>query len=325
MARYAISPEGADGLRTLSETLKQSLSAAVDANKGLQNTIAGIMESLGVYGLEIWGITLKVKDTLDSEMEEIDTLVENLRNKADEIEEMLGLSSALGGGQNTSLGAESGSYRPDLATSSTSYSGIRNSLEARNVEYRAIKLFAGDRSLESIVARLGGGDKTQGSCSSLAFAYAESVAGYDVLDFRDGASREFFSSNSSISMIAGLPGVESKVITGQDDIACANALLAEMEPGKEYYFATGQHAAVVRLNNGHYEYLELQSASDNGWHVLHDGRLYDRFGCDVNTVDYPNFLIDIESLGRSDEFLDILGYINTDEDSQVKGASDHVR
>ena len=96
MARYAISPEGAEGLRTLSETLKQSLSAAVDANKGLQNTIADIMESLGVYGLEIWGITLRVKDMLDSAMEEIDTLAESLQNKANEIEELV-LSTAAGG------------------------------------------------------------------------------------------------------------------------------------------------------------------------------------------------------------------------------------
>ncbi len=126
-------------------------------------------------------------------------------------------------------------------------------------------------------------------------------------------------------MIVGLPGVDAKIGNGCNDIECVDRLLSEMEPGKEYYLATGQHASIVRLNNGHYEYLELQSATDNGWHILHDARLYDRFGCGINRVGYPNFLIDVDALAQCHEFLDILEYINTAESEQRKGESGHVR
>ena len=128
-----------------------------------------------------------------------------------------------------------------------------------------------------------------------------------------------------MEIVEHLPGVDSKVVYGRDDVACADQLLSEMKSGKEYYLATGQHASIVRLNNGHYEYLELQSANDNGWHLLHDGRLFDHFDCDINKVEYPNFLIDVDSLVNSKEFLDLLGYINTAEDKQKKGESGHVR
>ncbi len=209
---------------------------------------------------------------------------------------------------------------------SKEYSSIINALNDANVEHRPIKLVDVPRTTDEIVNRLGGGDLTDGSCSSLAFAYAGNKAGYDVLDFRDGESREFFSANDSIQDIANLPGVSSKTIWGTDDIKCANELLAGMEKGKEYYLGTGLHASIVRNGDNGYEFLELQSANNNGWKTLDDTILENRFGCAPNNAkEYPNFLIDVDSLGKSEEFRDILGYINTAEESQVKGASGHVR
>ena len=99
-----------------------------------------------------------------------------------------------------------------------------------------------------------------------------------------------------------------------------------MESGKDYYLATGQHASIVRKAGNGFEFLELQSATDNGWKPLDENVLRNRFGCeDYNQYEYPNFLIDVDSLGRSEEFLNILGYINTAESNQVKGGSGHVR
>lgn len=199
-------------------------------------------------------------------------------------------------------------------------------LEGRNVAYRAIQPFGRERSTEEIIERLGGGDNTQGSCSSLAFAYIGNVAGYDVLDFRDGDSRSFFSRNGSIEKIANLPGVNALIYNGKDDLICANDLLSTMQTGKEYYLATGLHASIVRKIDGHYEYLELQHPTDNGWHILNDTVLLNRFGCSQsNTVVYPNFLIDIESLAGNEEFLEILGYLNTAESEQHKGENGSVR
>ena len=214
----------------------------------------------------------------------------------------------------------------DRNSASQVFSEVIESLEGRNVAYRAIQPFGRDRTTEEIVERLGGGDSTQGSCSSLAFAYIGNVAGYDVLDFRDGDSRSFFSRNSSIEKISNLREVNALIFNGKNDLICANDLLGTMQTGKEYYLATGLHASIVRKIDGHYEYLELQHPTDNGWHILNDTVLLSRFGCSQsNTVAYPNFLIDIESLANNEEFLEILGYLNTAESEQRKGENGSVR
>ena len=207
---------------------------------------------------------------------------------------------------------------PDM--SSAEYVSIVSALRDMDVEYRSVEKIERYRSSEEIVERLGGGDRTDGSCSSLAFAYIGNRAGYDVLDFRDGQSRRFFSSNHSIEMIAGLPGVASRILSGFDDVACTNTLLSSIQEGKEYYLATGQHAAIVRKAGGHYEFLELQSSWNNGWKQLNDMILLSRFGCETSQKnEYPNFLIDTDSLLSNHEFLEILGYLNTAETEQRKG------
>ncbi len=199
----------------------------------------------------------------------------------------------------------------------------------KGVEYRPIKLAPSVRSEQEIISSISGGDMTEGSCSSLALAYAGNRAGYVVFDFRDGRSREFFSSRSSIEQIANMNGVRAIILNGLDDTVCAKSLLTHMESGKQYYMATGAHAAVVRLNDdGIYQYLELQSgiSEENGWHQLTTMSLYSRFGCeDGQSREYSNYLIELDSLQNNAEFLDLLGYINTNESAQVRGLSGHVR
>lgn len=199
----------------------------------------------------------------------------------------------------------------------------------RGVPCNPIHPAASVRTEQEIISDISGGDMTDGSCSSLAFAYAGNKAGYEVYDFRDGQSRKVFSSMSAIEQIARLDGVFSRIVSGKDDTVCAEQLMTTMQPGKEYYLATGQHAAVVRLSgSGQYQYLELQSAnpSVNGWQPLTLSSLYVRFGCeDGQMVSYSNCLIDLDSLQNSKEFLNVLGYINTAKSAQMKGVSGHVR
>ncbi|WP_049945039.1 hypothetical protein [Butyrivibrio sp. AC2005] len=215
----------------------------------------------------------------------------------------------------------------DTFSNSSNYDYIVGHLSKANVEYRPLQIAHGNRTNEDIINRLSGGDLTQGSCSSLALAYAGNIAGFDVLDFRDGASRDFFSSRDSIKKIASLPMVRSVTLSGTDDIASANQLMRDMAPGKEYYLATGQHAAIIRNTGNGYEYLELQHPSNgNGWHELNDYILTARFGASRNhSVSYSNFMIEVESLTNSQEFLNILGYINTAESAQAKGVAGNVR
>ncbi len=198
----------------------------------------------------------------------------------------------------------------------------------KGVEYKPIEPATSVRSEQQIINSISGGDMTEGSCSSLAFAYAGNRAGYIVYDFRDGLSRDFFSLRSTIEAIANIDGVISTIINGTNDTLCAEQLISNLELGREYYMATGAHAAVVRLTNDGVQYLELQSGipSENGWHLLTRNELRMRFGCeDVQSVECSNYLIELDSLQNNAEFLDILGYINTDESAQRRGESGYVR
>ena len=100
-----------------------------------------------------------------------------------------------------------------------------------------------------------------------------------------------------------------------------------MEVGKEYYLAVGQHAAIVKKTNDHFEYLELQHPSNgNGWHILDDYILTNRFGCNnARIIIQSNYLIDSESLYGNKEFISAMGYINTPESEQKKGRYGNVR
>lgn len=216
---------------------------------------------------------------------------------------------------------------PRITYGSNNFNSIVSSLGGQGVSYRQIEPARLNRSSEEIVANLSGGDLTQGSCSSLALAYAGNRAGYNVLDFRDGESRSFFSSRSSIRQIATLPGVRSAEASGRNDLETTHNLIDTIPSGKEFYLATGQHAAIVRNNNGQMQYLELQHPSNgNGWHDLDDYVLMNRFGASPNhTVPFSSHLIEVDSLANNQEFLNILGYINTAESEQRKGVSGNVR
>ena len=216
---------------------------------------------------------------------------------------------------------------PKSNTDSKEYSSMVDALEKANVEYRPIQLAEQGRTEQDIINRLSGGDMTKGSCSSLALAYAGNKAGYDVLDFRDGDSRLFFSSRNSIQTVADMPGVNSTVLQGTNDIATANQLLSGIQAGKEYYLATGGHAAIVKRDGNGYQYLELQHPSNgNGWHNLNDYMLRQRFGCkDSRPYECSSYLMDVDSLANSSEFRNLLGYINTASSSQKKGVYGNVR
>ena len=210
-----------------------------------------------------------------------------------------------------------------ITNGSNTYNSMVSSLLRQSVDYRPLEPSKANRSSEEIVASLSGGDLTPGSCSSLAFAYAGNRAGYNVLDFRGGESRLFFATRSSVEQVANLPGVKSEMVIGRNDIEATHKLIDGIPYGKEYYFATGQHAAIIRNNNGQMQYLELQhSSSENGWHDLDDYALFQRFeASSIHAEDFSSYLIEVDSLTNNQEFLNILGYINTAESEQRKGRS----
>lgn len=200
------------------------------------------------------------------------------------------------------------------------------------VEKIEIKKFEKMPSENEIISRIAGNDKTDGSCSSAAFAYAANKGGYDVLDFRGGKSRRIFASIAYIKDIANLGNIESHIIKDYNDFSGVKKLLANVQDGKEeYYLAAGHHAAIVHKSDSGFEYLELQSEKNKGYHKLDSSILKKRFKCQKSHTSYGNkyevssVLIEIESLVKNKEFLNLMGYINTNANNQLKGAGGGIK
>lgn len=206
---------------------------------------------------------------------------------------------------------------------------ILDTAKNENIEHKSVDLLPKSLSSDEIVSRLGGGDLTKGSCSSLAFAYIGNRGGLDVLDFRDGASRSFFAKSMNIKSV--VEAVNGTVIQEYSDFKAANALFKQVESGKEYYFCTGSHAAVVRKINDSIEYLELQSATRNGWHPLDKQTLKWRFSAKMSRTYHGHkykcnsCLCDAELLQKDKGYRELLGYINTSTDKQVKGTKGVIK
>lgn len=187
------------------------------------------------------------------------------------------------------------------------------------------------RTTDEIITVVGGGDKTKGSCASCVLAYAGNEAGFDVRDYRGGKSQEYFSRRSTGRNIAKLEGVTGWTIERKNDFTAVHELLKHVEDGKEYGLYTGRHAAVIRKSATGYEYLELQSAYRNGFFPLTDGSLKNRFACQKshswagNKYEISNTLIELSTLHGNVDFEALLGYINTEEGQQKKGASGSVK
>lgn len=214
--------------------------------------------------------------------------------------------------------AAGGAARPAAARKQAN--PVAERLRGNGIAYNEVKELERPLSPEQAIAKLGGKDLTKGSCSSLAFAYAGNRNGLSVTDFRGGRSCDFFARTGNILDIAQLPGVKSWVVKAGNDIKAVQELLGNhVVAGKEYYLATGEHAAIVRLNSrGHAEYLELQDRNgDQGFKSLSVSVLKRRFKCQKSHIavglkyEVSNVLIDIDSL-KGDEFRRILGYINTE-------------
>lgn len=199
------------------------------------------------------------------------------------------------------------------------------------VEYNEVRKPQKELTTEEIIKKLGGGDQTKGSCSSLAFAYIGNRNGYDVLDFRGGISTEIFATMRNIVEIANLDGIESKVIKRANDYNAVKELLTFVEEKKEYYLETGKHAAIIRIGNRGFEYLELQSETENGFKKLDSSVLKTRFGCQTSysvggiKFEKSNVLIEVDSCKNSEEFKNLLGYINTAKDKQNKGEGGYAK
>ena len=222
------------------------------------------------------------------------------------------------------------------------------------IAHNPVKALKEKLSFDKIVERVGGGDDTQGSCSSLAYAYIANKMGYDVLDFRGGSSRKFFSYDVITKIVNQLEGVKTQIFKVRNEVTETAETLRKLNLplDKEYRLSVGRHAAIIRNTKDGYEYLELQSAVKNGWHSFElkdkyhydydretkqlkitveqtpatmEEVLEDRFGCYRGSFLVRDMeLTEVDSY-NNDEFLDIMGYINTKENKQHKSVNGHER
>ena len=219
-------------------------------------------------------------------------------------------------------------WNKDDVEYSTNGQRVIDKLETFDVEYRQAEEWETQPSDAEIIKRISGGDKTTGSCASLAWTYIANKRGLNVLDFRGGGSQDVFS--GSTGNMARLDGVTAIFDYGRN-VKTAKGLLKQMEEGKEYVLSTGRHASIVRLYKGKQQYLELQSPYENGWKDFGSTAkeatnvLTYRFGCFTGNNFAESRLIDADSFKDSDEFRALVGYINTAESAQKKGASGNVR
>lgn len=216
-----------------------------------------------------------------------------------------------------------------IGNNNTQFNNLITNLDNDAIEYREVKPLQNKLTDDEIINRICGPDQTVGSCSSLAFAYAGNKGGYDVLDFRGGESREFFSKGSNILEIA--KSVGGKIESGFDGYKIAAELLKGAEIGKEYYFTSGNHASIIKRTKSGFEYLELQSENKNGFKPLTVKVLKTRFKTQKSITSYglkikmSECLIDLELLRNNKGFIKMLGYINTSSDKQQKGIGGGIK
>lgn len=199
---------------------------------------------------------------------------------------------------------------------------IKTLFNKYEVGYNRVKKLTKQLSTDEIITKISGEDLVGGGCSSLAFAYIGNKAGYDVLDYRGGVSTDLFGSYEVVSSIAKFPKVWSQIKKGEKGLEIFREFNKCIDLDKEYYLAIGRHGAIVRkTKKDGLQFLELQKSekTQNGFKSLDAESLLRRFGCrailkDRNGnvfKDALSFLIDADSLAKSDEFIDILGYLNT--------------
>lgn len=217
-------------------------------------------------------------------------------------------------------------------TKSEGYRYITYDLEQAKVERNEPVKYDKQPTEEEIIESIGGLDKTSGSCASLALAYVANKAGYNVRDFRGGKSCDIFSQKIVCKDISRLKEVKADIYQDTNDHNAATHHLLNMKENKEYLLALGSHAAIVRKQGSIYQYLELQDEPElNGWKRLTSKKLKERFNLKKTHSSYGiqlksnSVLIDVESLGKSSEFIDIISYINTEEGKQQKGIGGYAK
>jgi hypothetical protein len=241
-----------------------------------------------------------------------------------------------------------------------SYNELMDTINVNHVSELPVSELSEPLTQEEIIEKLAGGDMTGGSCASLSCAYAANSCGLDVTDFRGGVSREVFSRDRNLTKVFDSANATYTTYNVTKEVSDTAKILKDLPiSDKEYILVTGRHASIIRNTaEAGLEYLELQSPTKSGWQPFAQvlSRTYmrgdqsyttkqvttisdtlnKRFGCrkaartirvDGKNVAWESkvHLVDVASFKPTEEFKDVLGYINTETDAQKKGALGSVK
>ncbi len=211
-------------------------------------------------------------------------------------------------------------------------------LDNAKVERKEVKRLEKPLKDYQIINKIGGLDQTDGSCASLALSYIGNKMGYDVTDYRGGASQSVFADPDTMNLLFSSEKVVKYHIYGNEKnekkeiFKTPNEMFdrvwEQTTPGKEYLVLTGYHAAIVKEKENKKYFLELQDKPHaNGWKKWSSNTLYDRFDCYHRLYGTDDCtVIEVESIKNIEvDFLEVLKYINTKPDSQKKGDGGSVK
>ena len=232
--------------------------------------------------------------------------------------------------------------KPEIHTDNMDdYNWVVNAAKSDKIDHNPVAMAEKQLTGDEIIAKIAGGDETKGSCASLSMVYAANKCGIDIEDFRGGRSQELFSRYSNIEKALKAANAEIVDTMVKKEASGAAEVIKQIAKDKEYILITGKHAAVIRKTDAGLQYLELQSNFDhrNGWQPFEKDAyqntimtLRRRFGCRKTeekigkafgnplTIEKHVRLIDVDTIQPTEEFKDILGYINTSTGKQKKGA-----
>lgn len=219
------------------------------------------------------------------------------------------------------------SYKDELEKWDTDHTVdfLRAGLVENKVQYNPVKMNEKELTSEEIISKIGGQDRTPGSCVSQAFAYIANESGLDVTDFRGGISQRSFAGGGWLNILQ-CGGCKMEKIGVRE----TKKLLATMEEGEEYFLITGRHCSIVRMGKNGPEYLELQDKIEQcGWQQFEGGpygtatvTLERRFGCKRKSV---GGMVKVKDLLGREDLLETVGYINTDPDKALRGAGGGIK
>lgn len=222
--------------------------------------------------------------------------------------------------------------KPSYTHYEKEYNILKRDVEESNIRYVPVNELKEQISEKEIIDKISGGDKTNGSCASVAMAYCGNKVGLDVTDYRGGESQSAFSMRRSTEYMCKMANADVQKSLVKKEAPEVAKILNDIDLNREYLLATGKHCAIVRKTEDGLQYLELQGSSGNGWLDFKKSdpnkTLIDRFGC-RKTADKSKFssrvfekeviLAPVDTFKATDDFKEMLGYINTQVSEQQKG------